>query len=218
MKKTVLNIFAISIILLTLTGCGEKKYEHSFNAIVIEASSSYILVEPTEEEDERKASDKFYVELKNNNITYEIGDDVKITYEGNIGDDYPTKINIKEIELTPTNNFKLTFYPESKSKKQILNKDENSKYNYNIYIYGGDAEITINKKIYSLEQSLKENRINMDNILEHAKQTCSNIRYANDGGSIEFHFDDYTIIKLNKATGENDVYFGDKSLVINDLE
>ena len=56
--------------------------EHFFYGKILEVSSSYIIVEPNENEEERKSSDKFSVELKNDNTTYKVGDDVKITYIG----------------------------------------------------------------------------------------------------------------------------------------
>lgn len=56
--------------------------EHHFYGKILEVSPSYIIVEPNENEEERKSSNKFSFELKNNNTTFKAGDIVKITYIG----------------------------------------------------------------------------------------------------------------------------------------
>lgn len=73
--------------------------EHSFYGKIIEVSSSYIIVEPNEEEDERKSSDKFHIDLKKDNTTYTVGTDVKITYIGGISESYPAQIGTTKIEI-----------------------------------------------------------------------------------------------------------------------
>ncbi|MDE5888703.1 MAG: YobA family protein, partial [Bacilli bacterium] len=73
--------------------------EHSFYGKILEVSPSYIIVEPNENEEERKSSDKFSVELKNDNATYKVGDKVKITYIGFIKESYPAQIGTTKIEV-----------------------------------------------------------------------------------------------------------------------
>ncbi len=73
--------------------------EHSFYGKIIDVSSSYIIVEPDEKEEERKSSDKFHIELKNDNTTYKVGTNVKITYEGMIKESYPAQIETTKIEI-----------------------------------------------------------------------------------------------------------------------
>lgn len=73
--------------------------EHFFYGKILEVSSSYIIVEPNENEEEIKSSDKFSVELKNDNTTYKVGDNVKITYNGGINESYPAQIGTTKIEL-----------------------------------------------------------------------------------------------------------------------
>lgn len=76
MKKIVLIILCCMFV---LTGCN-KKEEHSFIAKVIEVSSNSIIVEPDLLEDERKSSDRFIIDLKDNDTIYEVDDYVKIYY------------------------------------------------------------------------------------------------------------------------------------------
>lgn len=73
--------------------------EHSFYGKILEVSSSYIIVEPNEKEEERKSSDKFYIELKNDNTIYKAGTNVKITYVGGIKESYPAQIGTTKIEI-----------------------------------------------------------------------------------------------------------------------
>lgn len=73
--------------------------EHSFSGKIIEVSSSYIIVEPNENEEERKSSDKFHIDLKNDNTTYKVGTNVKITYTGGIAESYPALIETTKIEI-----------------------------------------------------------------------------------------------------------------------
>ena len=39
-----------------------------------------------------------------------------------------------------------------------------------------------------------------------------------DGGSMEYHYENYTIIKCHTVDGNRDVYIGTKDMTINDLE
>ncbi len=73
--------------------------EHSFYGKILEVSSSYIIVEPNQKEEERKSSDKFSIELKNNNTTYKVGTNVKITYVGDINESYPAQVGTTKIEI-----------------------------------------------------------------------------------------------------------------------
>ncbi|MDE5630934.1 MAG: YobA family protein [Bacilli bacterium] len=73
--------------------------EHYFYGKIIEVSSSYIIVEPNEKEEERKSSDRFRIELKKDNTTYKIGTNVKITYVGDINESYPAQIGTTKIEI-----------------------------------------------------------------------------------------------------------------------
>ena len=100
MKKMLVSILICGIMIFGITGCSEKKNEeHSFLGKILEVSSSYIIVEPNEEEEERKSSDKFHIELKKDNTTYEVGTYIKITYTGSIKESYPAQIQTTNIEI-----------------------------------------------------------------------------------------------------------------------
>ncbi|NLC47767.1 MAG: DUF3221 domain-containing protein [Tenericutes bacterium] len=100
MNKIVVVIIVCITLLFCITGCNQKKdKQYSFYAKVVESDLFYIIVEPNENEEERKSSDKFYVALENDDITYEIGTIVKITYSGLIAESYPAQIVTNKIEI-----------------------------------------------------------------------------------------------------------------------
>ncbi len=79
-------------------------YHSGFNAKVLEVNENNILVEPFENENERKSASRIYVstELKGEEILPEIkkGDYVTISYDGNIQESYPAQItNVYSITL-----------------------------------------------------------------------------------------------------------------------
>lgn len=72
----------------------------SFFGNVVETNPNYIIVEPDENEEERKSSDKISISLgEYNDAIYPIGTRVKITYTGEIMESYPAQVNAVKIEI-----------------------------------------------------------------------------------------------------------------------
>lgn len=72
----------------------------SFYGKVIESRTNYIIVEPDENEEERKSADKISINLgENNDALYYVGTRVKITYTGEIMETYPAQVKAVKIEL-----------------------------------------------------------------------------------------------------------------------
>ncbi len=99
----------------------------------------------------------------------------------------------------------------------ILDKSETNKYNYTIYAYDGSVNIRINGEEYSLKEALLEDKITMEEIIAKANKDFPNTISYDDGGSIEYHYDNYTIIKYHTIDGNRDVYIGTRDMTINDL-
>ena len=99
----------------------------------------------------------------------------------------------------------------------ILDKSETKKYNYTIYAYDGSVNIRIGGKEYSLREALLENRITMEEIIQKANKDLPNAASYDDGGSKEYHYENYTIIKCNTLNGNRDVYIGTKDMTLNDV-
>lgn len=195
----------------------------SFYGKIIESKQNYILVEPNEDEEERKSSDKISIGLgENNDAMYTVGTNVKITYNGIIMESYPAQIKATKIEIKSAEEFEIRFYDKQQKSEEkihsILEKSETDKYNYNIYTYGGNVNILINGKELSLRNALLENKITMEEIIEKANKDFPNAVSYDDGGSMEYHYDNYTIIKIHKLNGNRDVYIGTKDMTLNDLK
>lgn len=186
----------------------------SFFGKVVESKASYIIVEPNEDEEERKSSDKFSIDLgKNNDALYMVGTNVKITYSGNIMETYPAKINVVDIEIKSVDDFELIFKQRKDLDiKTIVKKNEINNLTYNVYSYSGDVFIKINNEEIELRQALLNNKITMDEIIKKATTDLNTGKITGDmykdGGTMIYKYDNYTIIKYNRLEGNNDVYIG----------
>lgn len=79
----------------------KKEYTNtkSFIAIVLEETTTYMIVKPEDYESEAKSADKIEVGFSNNHIDYlyGVGTKVRIYYDGKIMETYPARINAKDI-------------------------------------------------------------------------------------------------------------------------
>lgn len=205
------------------TGNNEGSY---FFGRVIESTATYIIVEPNENEEERKSSDKISIGLgENNDALYMIGTNVKITYDGTIMETYPAKVKAIKIEIKSAENFEIIFSDkkptDSYKTYTILSKNETDKYDYNIYGYNGIVNIKIDGKDYLLKDALLENKITMEEIIQKANKDLDDNKITGDmykdGGSMEYHYENYTIIKCHTLDGNRDVYIGAKEMTLNDV-
>jgi len=108
MKKTILTILC-GIILIGLTGCDDSSKKdfndiHTFEGTIIECDQKSMIVHPNESEKEFKSSDKFRIQYVNSFSSCNIGEKVKITYEGMINESYPAQIGTTKIEIKSEEN------------------------------------------------------------------------------------------------------------------
>lgn len=201
--------------------CGDI---HSFVGTVLEETTKYMIVEPNEDEKERKSSDKIQINYATDHkdYLYGIGRKVIIQYNGAIKESYPAQINTDYILTDGYENFTLTVKKsENTNKRKILNNTELYKNNsvFNLYYYGLDeVNVTIKGQTMSLEKALKSGRITLDGLIIKANKDFPNATSYDDGGSIEYHYKDYSIIKVHKLDGNRDVYIGIPSMKLNDLK
>lgn len=73
--------------------------EHSLYGKIIESYQSYIVIEPNEGEDVFQKTHKILIGLDESSIIYEIGANVKITYDGRIKMSNPAQIDATKIEI-----------------------------------------------------------------------------------------------------------------------
>lgn len=116
MKSYIMLLFSLAFIVF-LTGCTDKNGKTSkedgdsntyFEAVILEIQDTYLLVEPLEDTPERRSADKITLSLNKledkDSLTYletaEVGDTIKIGYQGGIAESYPAQIhNVFEIKL-----------------------------------------------------------------------------------------------------------------------
>ena len=97
--------------------------------------------------------------------------------------------------------------------KQIAKPNQYDNIDYGLYTIAGDVTITVEQDmVYSLEDALDQKIISVESILDQAKEDekygiCETALFQ-DGGSIEYRYNDYTILKLNSLDGTKDLIIG----------
>lgn len=201
---------------------------NSFVGTVLEETTTYMIVEPNEDETERKTADKIRINYGTDHIDYlyGIGRKVIINYTGYIKETYPAQIDTNNILLEGYEEFELSVKKSNNKKTtKILNNQELYKWNSNfdLYFYGLDeVNIFVDNKTMSLETALRTGKMTIDGILAKANQDVSNgvieeVRYQ-DGGTAEWYYEDYTIIKCHSLDGNRDVYIGIPEMRLKDIK
>lgn len=116
-------------------------------------------------------------------------------------------------------NFKLS-YNQRKDMgiREIYDNGE-----YKLKTFGGEASVTIeDDMVYKLEDAIEQGVITCEDILNQAKMDekygiCDE-NYYQDGGSTEYLYDEYTILKLNTLDGDKDLVIGMTGEIINAYE
>ena len=205
-----------------------QQAHNSFVGTVLEETTTYMIVEPNEDEEERKSSDKIKINYGEDHLDflYGIGRKVIIKYTGYIKETYPVQIDTNNILTEGYEEFELTVKKaENRKKTKILNNQELYKWNsdFDLYYYGLDeVNIFVDNKTMSLEEALKSGKMTIDGILAKANQDVSNgiikeERYK-DGGTAEWYYEDYTIIKRHSLDGNRDVYIGIPEMRLNNIK
>ena len=196
----------------------------SFVGTVLEEKTNYMIVEPNEDEDERKSSDKIKINYGADNVDhlYGIGRKVVVYYTGYIMESYPAQINTNKIDVDGYKDFEITVKKSTDiSKKKIINNKDlaSDGKDFNLYYYGLDeVNVKVDNKEMSLEKALKSGKITLNGIVEKANTDIQDATIYKDGGSLEYHYKDYTIIKVHKEDGNRDVYIGIPEMELNDLK
>lgn len=224
-KSMVLNINNVAVCFDAVIGDGinetnnndEKDY-NSFVGTVLEETTTYMIVEPNEDEEERKSADKIRINYGTDHYDYlyGIGRKVIIKYTGYIKETYPAQIDTNLILTNGYEEFEISVKKSDKVEKtKILNNQELYKNNsdFDLYYYGLDeVNILVDNKTMSLEDALRTGKITIDGILAKANQDVSDgiikSDVYKDGGSTEWYYENYTILKCHSLDGNRDVYIG----------
>ena len=235
-KSMVLNVNNVAVLFSAISKENIKKTNgkplnissdlgySSFVGTVLEEKTNYMIVEPNEDEDERKSSDKIKINYGADNVDhlYGIGRKVVVYYTGYIMESYPAQINTNKIDVDGYKNFEITVKKSTDiSKKKIINNKDlaSDGKDFNLYYYGLDeVNVKVDNKEMSLEKALKSGKITLNGIVEKANTDIQDATIYKDGGSLEYHYKDYTIIKVHKEDGNRDVYIGIPEMELNDLK
>lgn len=204
----------------------KKASEQQFIGTVLEETTKYMVVEPNEDEDERKSSDKIRVSFgtDHKDYLYGIGRKVLITYNGEIKETYPAQIDSDEISTDGYPGFYL--YSDEKQQKPKLTKILNNQdiykdnSNYDLYYYGFEnIYVNINnEENLKLEDALKQGKVTLDAIIAKANKDLDNKviegNMYNDGGTTIYKYPKLTIIKSHTTEGNRDVYIGIPEMTI----
>ena len=106
--------------------------------------------------------------------------------------------------------------------EKIAEKNQFDNTDFAIYTYGGDVSITVEgDMVYFLEDALTQKIITAQDLLEQVRQDekygfCEQSYYS-DGGSIEYRYPGFTILKYNTLHGNKDMIFGMQGTIINQV-
>ena len=116
-----------------------------------------------------------------------------------------------EEKIESSKSFEIHFTVDNSLKEnKIISKNEMNLYDYDIYEYGGNANITIEGITYSLQEAIKNEKITVSEILNQAKKDEEEekiqVEQYLDGGSIIYKYSTYNIIKCNTLNGNQYLY------------
>ena len=212
--------------------CGENEPNdiqtyNSFVGTILEETTTYMIVEPNEDETERKSSDKIQINygVDHRDYLYGIGRKVIINYTGYIKETYPAQIDTDNILINGYEEFEISVKEsENKKKTKILNNTElhNNDSDYDLYYYGLDeVNIYVDNKTMSLEEALRSGKMTIDGILVKANQDVSDGKIKSEmykeGGTTEWYYNDYNIVKKHTLNGDRDVYILRSDLTNRDI-
>ena len=171
-----------------------------------------------------------YSSYENNKIVKKVFDNIEkeeqeentiIVLKGeNIDELYLLRYNNKAIPVEYNSEYTLNITrkeDDSKIKRELItDKNFEQKHGYNVYYYGIEkVKVQQNGKEVDLKEAIsKDNTIIEKIVLKAEKDTglgiVKNYGMYKDGGTEEYEYDDYNIIKSNRLAGENsrnrDVY------------
>lgn len=146
---------------------------------------------------------------------------------------YSSLIDIAEIPIVCTYNLESSNYKKeidmnfSQRKDmgayKIVDKNTSKEYDFDIYTVGGNVSFTVEgDMVYEFEKALNEKVVTISNILEQAKMDekygiCEAGMYS-DGGTIEYMYGEYTIIKYNTLDGNKDFVVGFRGDIRNQVD
>lgn len=106
---------------------------------------------------------------------------------------------------------------------KIIDKTSSNEYDFDIYTVGGDVSFTVDgDMVYDFQKALEENIVTINDILEQTKMDekygiCEGDMYQ-DGGTMEYLYPEYTIVKYNTLDGNQDFVIGPAGHIRNQVD
>jgi len=202
-------LVSVGILLLVLWGFFKKKYLKIFGIITLLISIVLwigILIFGFTEEDAKQKSQN--PELSNPNIA------TNTITENEENENTET---VKEFNLIFNNRNDLGIV--QLHDKKAFGTSSND---YKIMTFGGNVSIVIDGKTYGLESVLKDKTITGEDIVNKAIEDsknggCTSEMYK-DGGSMEYYYTEYTILKFNTVDGNRDLIIGKPGTIISQYQ
>lgn len=222
MKKVIFTILICGVMIFVITGCGNKSGKEIKKENLESVNNQIIEYFQTNGVENYENFAFNYVDEENKVVIVGLinnSEEEQEVFRKNIVDSKLIKFIKGERSENDNNSFKLIFNQKPGNvKKQIVDKNTNKQYDYNVYVWNGDVQIVIDNKTYSLEETLNGNMITIEKVIEKANQDLPNTPSYDDGGSKVYKYDTYTIIKLHTIDGNRDVYIGNEKLSIHDVK
>ena len=191
----------------------QENDEHSFYGKIVESHETYIIVEPNEDEEERKSSDKFLINLgKNNDAIYVVGSNVKITYVGGINESYPAQIGTTNIEVVKDFDFYIT---KPQAHNDIRFNDYLTFSDRKIYLAGNIGEFyVVDGKTMILKEYISNANRTMNDSIKSITDKLELKDTLKDGGTKIYKSKDkdITMIVCNTTKNDRNILIGDYSM------
>ena len=216
MKKTILTILLCGVIVLGMTGCGNSEKTddndiHTFEGTIVECEQKFMIVQPNENEEEFKSSDKFRIEYVDGFNSCNVDGKVKITYKGMINESYPAQIGTTSIEIVEGLDFYIT-------KPQVHNDIRFNDYftfsDRKIYLAGNIEQFyVVDGKTMILKEYISNANRTMDDSIKSITDKLELKDTLKDGGTKIYKSKDkdITMIVCNTTKNDKNIFIGDYS-------
>lgn len=172
----------------------------------------YYIYQIGNDKENAETFDNFYWKIKRNTIEGKVNvifinhDFIQVT-------ENPVILSYQLSSAEYYQEFEIKFEQEQdKEVKEIFSKDTLEKYDFAIYTFAGDVTIIKDGKEYDFKQALENKIITIDEILQQgkldAKYGICEEAYYKDGGSIEYQYPKYTVLKYHSLDGNGDFVIG----------
>lgn len=96
--KAVVSVFIFTLFFV-LSGCQANEDYPTFEGTIMSVEESYVIIEPFEDEEIRRSGSQVSIRV-DDDLTFQVGDEVIVTHEGPIMESFPLQINLVEIRKT----------------------------------------------------------------------------------------------------------------------